>query len=241
MKRHLPGFVAGVGASAVAAYLVWPVDIDSRPSTHTSSAESAGALLPPRPQAETNASVPASVTHVSPPGSMAPTPQERTSIEQGPALAAKAVPAPALELPGGKLNAQPSGDSVPLDKLLNSMRVRCVFDRGAGGYWPSGKLFPHTAAWQGGPIEFESVDILDNRARLTGDPGVTGTLEGVTEIRVTATGSGLHFSGFKPDGELFATTVFGALDSDGRYLAVMSTHGTSLDHESAQFYGACSL
>ena len=134
-----------------------------------------------------------------------------------------------------------SGDADSLDKLLSSMRVRCTFDRGAGAYWPSGKLFPHTAAWQGGPVEFESIDIPDSRAQLFGNAGVTGTIDGVTEIRVTATSSGLHFSGFKPDGELFAATVFGALDSDGHYLAVMSTHGTGLNHESAQFYGGCTL
>ena len=50
---------------------------------------------------------------------------------------------------------------------------------------------------------------------------------------------GLHFSGFKPDGELLAMTVFGALDQAGRYRAVLSLHGTKFDHESAQFYGWC--
>jgi len=234
MKKHLPGFVAGVGASAVAAWLAWPVDIDVRPG-------STGASLPQQPQATADVSAPTSTTRVSTPDSIAPKAQERASSRQEPAPAAKAVSAPALELPGGGLTAQRSGDLVPLDKLLSSMRVRCVFDRGAGGQWPSGKLFPHTAAWQGGPVDFESVDILDNRARLVGSQGLTGTIDGITDIRVTATNSGLHFSGFKPDGELFATTVFGALDSDGRYLAVMSTHGTGFDHESAQFYGACTL
>jgi hypothetical protein len=71
--------------------------------------------------------------------------------------------------------------------------------------------------------------------------GATGTLEGSIAIRVTATNDGLHFSGFNGRGELVAVTVFGALDSAGRYRAVLSMHGSQLDHESAQFYGGCTI
>ena len=236
MKKHLPAFVMGVAVSTVVAWLMWPAGMDP---------DIANVRSPLHAPAE--ASAPASPTSPASPATtggreaVASPPRDSAPSEQSPGMPANAAPPPTLELPGGGLNAKRSGDSGPLDKLLSSMKVRCTFDRGAGGYWPSGKLFPHTAAWQGGPIEFESIDILDNRARLIGNPGVTGTTDGVAEIRVTATNSGLHFSGFKPDGELFATTVFGALDSDGRYLAVMSTHGTGLDHESAQFYGGCTF
>jgi len=239
MKKHVPGFAAGVGVSAVIACLAWPVDTDLSPSTRPTAAESAG--VSPQPQPPPAQTVPASTTKASAPEASALTQPVRESPAQTQGLPAKAASDAALELPGGKLGAQRSGDSDSLDRLLSSMKVRCTFDRGAGGQWPSGKLFPHSAAWQGGPVDFESVDILDNRARLVGNPGVTGTIDGVTDIRVTASNSGLHFSALKPDGELFATTVFGALDSDGRYLAVMSTHGTGFDHESAQFYGACTL
>jgi len=238
MKKHLPAFVMGVAVSTVIAWLTWPAGMDPAYSTRGSTADTANVLSPLQAPAEASASTSPVTTGAREAASV---PHDSAPSEQLPGMPANTAPPPALELPGGGLNAKRSGDSGPLDKLLSSMKVRCTFDRGAGGYWPSGKLFPHTAAWQGGPIEFESIDILDNRARLIGNPGVTGTIDGVAEIRVTATNSGLHFSGFKPDGELFATTVFGALDSDGRYLAVMSTHGTGLDHESAQFYGGCTF
>ena len=145
-----------------------------------------------------------------------------------------------LALPGGKLDAQRSGDAAPLDKLLNSMSAWCEFSAGAGGYWPHGKVLAHGAAWQGGPLEFEAINLVDQTAVMTRNPWTTATPEG-TPLRATATNSGLHLSGFKTDGELIAVTVFGTLDSDSRYRAVVSLHGTKLDHESAQFYGWCSV
>jgi hypothetical protein len=76
---------------------------------------------------------------------------------------------------------------------------------------------------------------------MKGTTGSTGTLDGSIDIRVTATNIGLHFSGFNGRGELIALTVFGALDSAGHYLAVLSMHGSALEHESAQFYGGCTI
>ena len=146
-----------------------------------------------------------------------------------------------LEFPGGNLGAQRLGEIAPLDKLLNSMSVYCTFDAGAGGQWPRGKLFAHTAAWQGGPLEFDSINLAEHTAQMTRHPWATAMTGDPTTLWVTATDAGLHFSGIKPDGELLATTVFGALDSQGRYRSVLSLHGTRLDHESAQFYGWCTV
>ena len=145
-----------------------------------------------------------------------------------------------LAFPGGKLDSQRGGDFAPLDKLLNSMSAYCQFDAGAGGMWPHGRVMAHTAAWQGGPLEFDAINLVEQTTQMTRNPWQTDTAEG-TPLRVTASNSGLHFSGIKPDGELIAVTVFGALDSDQRYRAVVSLHGTRLDHESAQFYGWCTV
>jgi hypothetical protein len=146
-----------------------------------------------------------------------------------------------LEIPGGQLGEQRFGDIAPLDKLLNSMSVYCTFDAGAGGMWPHGKLLPHSAAWQGGPLEFDAINLAEHTAQLTRHPWTTSMSDSATTLWVTATDTGLHFSGIKPDGELLATTVFGALDSEGRYRSVLSLHGARLDHESAQFYGWCTV
>jgi hypothetical protein len=35
--------------------------------------------------------------------------------------------------------------------------------------------------------------------------------------------------------------VYPALDSRGRYRAVMTTFGDQFDHETAQFFGACDI
>jgi hypothetical protein len=146
-----------------------------------------------------------------------------------------------LEIPGGKLGEQSFGDIAPLDKLLNSMSVYCTFDAGAGGQWPQGRILAHTAAWQGGPLEFDSINLAEHTAQLTRHPWTTTMSDSATTLWVTATDTGLHFSGIKPDGELLATTVFGALDSEGRHRSVLSLHGARLDHESAQFYGWCTV
>jgi hypothetical protein len=58
-----------------------------------------------------------------------------------------AIPARAdLQLSGARLDAERSGEVAAIDKLLSSPSAFCVFDPGAGGQWPQGKLFAHTAA-----------------------------------------------------------------------------------------------
>jgi hypothetical protein len=165
---------------------------------------------------------------------------------QGPTSPANEAGAPEtpsheLDMTAGAGEPSPSSRTAPLNALLNSIRIRCDFGPGGGGNWLKGTSQIHSASWQGGEIVFESVDLEADKAQMTGTQGATGSSEGATDVRVVATGTGLHFSGFTPRGELVVTSVFGAVDGSGRYLAVMSRHGTQFDHESAQFYGNCDI
>jgi hypothetical protein len=101
-------------------------------------------------------------------------------------------------------------------------------------HWPNGKAEVGSVAWHGGPVVYQAIDIGAETAQ-----GPIGSLTGETDVRVTATNTGLHFSGFTRNGELVVTSVFGDVDRSGRYLAVMSRHGLRSDHESAQVYGSC--
>ena len=125
----------------------------------------------------------------------------------------------------------------PLQDLLNSSSIGCTFGAGNSAEWPGGKIRIGTSAWQGGPVDFDAVNIEAGTAQMTGS-GVTRM--GSAPIAVTAvpTDSGLNFSGVVGHGTLVAITVFSALDAGGHHIAVMSSHGlTGL--ESAQFYGTC--
>jgi hypothetical protein len=52
----------------------------------------------------------------------------------------------------------PSSQAPTLDDLLASSNIRCTFGPGNGGSWPQGKLQVGDAAWQGGPVDFQSID-----------------------------------------------------------------------------------
>jgi hypothetical protein len=52
----------------------------------------------------------------------------------------------------------PSSQAPTLDDLLDSANIRCTFGPGNGGSWPQGKLTVGDAAWQGGPVDFQSID-----------------------------------------------------------------------------------
>jgi hypothetical protein len=159
----------------------------------------------------------------------------------GTSRSATPVPSPEkLDIPGGVLGAD-AAKATPLAELLGAFRVDCQFGPGGGGSWPRGNLFPHTAAWQGGLVTFDAVDIATGKARLKNFSGMTGTPDGELDVRVFATDSGLHFTVFKPDGELMAASVYASLDVQRKHIAVVSLHGPNLAHESAQFYGACTL
>ena len=129
------------------------------------------------------------------------------------------------------------------DDLKNAMMIRCEFKPGATGYWQDQNLSVSLFEWQGGPVTFEVVDLSAGTARMLGGVGTTGSQDGVIDVMVAATGTGLHFSAFTPTRVLVVATVFANLDRSGRYRAVMSRHGTPTFYEniSEQNYGSCDI
>jgi hypothetical protein len=130
-------------------------------------------------------------------------------------------------------------DANPLTDLLAAMTIWCRFDPGNGAHLRGESISMYELAYQGGPVTYDSIDMDSGTARMTGSEGATGSLEGVLDVLATRTRAGLHFSAFNSRGELVVTTVFGAVDTHGRHLAVMTTHGTNAFDGSFQTYGAC--
>lgn len=129
-----------------------------------------------------------------------------------------------------------------LAELLNPTDVRCEFGPGNGGNWPTGALSVHDAEWQGGPIEFQVVNLDAGTAQMIGSVGATDSLEGSIEARVVATTIGLHFLALTANGHLITTTIFRERDDSGRFVGVMSRHEGArgpIFTEGAQFYGTC--
>ena len=122
---------------------------------------------------------------------------------------------------------------------MEAFRVDCLYGPGYGGNWSNGVASPHTAAWQGGQITFDTIDLAKGTALLKTTSGLTRTENGELEVSVQATQTGLHFTVFAPGGELIVATVYGTLDAQRRNATVASFHGPHLGNESAQFYGAC--
>ena len=116
------------------------------------------------------------------------------------------------------------------DNLKKAMMIRCEFKPGATGYWQNQNLSVSLFEWQGGPVTFEVVDLSAGTARMLG-VGATGSQDGVIDVMVTGSGTGLHFSAFTPTRVLVVATVFANLDATGRYRAVMSRHGTPTFYE----------
>ena len=129
------------------------------------------------------------------------------------------------------------------DDLKKAMMIRCEFKPGATGYWQNQNLSVSLFEWQGGPVTFEVLDLSAGTARMLGGVGATGSQDGVIDVMVAASGTGLHFSAFTPTRVLVVSTVFANLDGNGRYRAVMSRHGTPTFYEniSEQNYGSCDI
>jgi hypothetical protein len=125
----------------------------------------------------------------------------------------------------------------PIEELHNSTSIECTFGPGNSAEWPDGKIWIGTSAWQGGPVDFGSIDINAGTAQMNGS-GVTRMGSASIGVTVAPTNAGLNFSGIVGHGTLVVTTVFSGLDAAGHHIAVMSSHGlTGL--ETAQFYGTC--
>ena len=130
-----------------------------------------------------------------------------------------------------------SSDSGSLNALLNANTIQCVFKDGLGSMQTDGKLRPQTAAWGGGTVTFEIVDISEGTARVSG--GIDSPA-GETDVAITVTNTGLYFSFLDSrGGNLTITGVFADPEVAGRFKAVTSFLG-SPDY-AIQFYGSCTI
>jgi hypothetical protein len=134
-------------------------------------------------------------------------------------------------------SATPSSLTPTLDDLLASANIRCTFGPGNGGSWPQGKLTVGDAAWQGGPVDFQSIDYEADTAQMLGS--VARSRTGQVPVTVSTTSSGLNFTGVAANGTLTLVTMFSRFDNAGHHTAVLSMHDGTQDIDTAQFYGVC--
>jgi hypothetical protein len=123
------------------------------------------------------------------------------------------------------------------DDLDDSVGVRCIFGPGNGGHWPDGKLTVGGAAWQGGPVEFQSINYDAGTAQMVGQ--VTRSPTGEVPATITTSDSDVTFTGRAANGTLTVVSIFGKFDNAGHHTAVMSLHDGKYELDIAQFYGAC--
>jgi hypothetical protein len=133
--------------------------------------------------------------------------------------------------------AAPASQTPTLDDLQDSANIRCTFGPGNGGSWPQGKLTVGDAAWQGGPVDFQSIDYDAGTAQMLGS--VARSRTGQIPVTVSTTSSGLNFTGVAANGTLTVITMFSRFDNAGHHTAVLSMHGGTQDIDTAQFYGVC--
>jgi hypothetical protein len=131
----------------------------------------------------------------------------------------------------------PSSQAPTLDDLLDSTNIRCTFGPGNGGSWPQGKLMVGDASWQGGPVDFQSIDYGAGTAEMLGN--VSHSRTGQMGVTVSTTSSGLNFTGVAPNGTFTAITMFPRFDNAGHHTAVLSMHDGQHDIDTVQFYGFC--
>jgi hypothetical protein len=134
-------------------------------------------------------------------------------------------------------SSSPSSQASSLDDLLDSANIRCTFGPGNGGSWPQGKLTVGDAAWQGGPVDFQSIDFDAGTAQVIGS--VARSRTGQMPVTAAATSSGLNFTGIAGNGTLTVITMFSRFDNAGHHTAVLSMHDGQQDNDTAQFYGVC--
>jgi hypothetical protein len=134
-------------------------------------------------------------------------------------------------------SAARSSQAPSLDDLLDSANIRCTFGPGNGGSWSQGKLTVGDAAWQGGPVDFQSIDYDAGTAQMLGN--VARSRAGQVPVTVSKTNSGLDFTGSAANGTLTVITMFSSFDNAGHHTAVLSMHDGQHDLDTAQFYGFC--
>lgn len=127
--------------------------------------------------------------------------------------------------------------SPTLDDLIDSTDVRCAFGAGNGGSWPKGKLTVGDAAWQGGPVDFQSIDYGAGTAQMLGSVARSPT--GQVPVKVVASDNDVTFTGVAANGTLNTISIFRKFDSAGHHTAVISMHDGKYELDIAQFYGGC--
>jgi hypothetical protein len=105
------------------------------------------------------------------------------------------------------------------------------------GSWPQGKLTVGDAAWQGGPVDFQSIDYGAGTAQMLGN--VAHSRTGQVPVNVATTSSEVNFAGTSANGTLTLVTMFARFDNAGHHTAVLSMHDGQFDIDTAQFYGVC--
>jgi hypothetical protein len=129
------------------------------------------------------------------------------------------------------------GQAPSVDDLRDSVSIQCTFGPGNGGWWPNGKPTVADAAWQGGPVDFQSINYDAGTAQMVGQ--VTHSPAGDVPATVTTSDSDVTFTGRAANGTLTVISVFGKFDNAGHHIAVMSLHDGKHQLDIAQFYGGC--
>jgi hypothetical protein len=231
LKNTIIGFLLGAAAAAIIMTLLddrHEERADSRdhvetPATFTDV---------PQPAARATARTPTSER------ATATRPDSSANLADEGSAAVPPTPIRTAKIPGGS-PGEDQDTNLPLKRLVEAFRIDCLYGPGYGGNWSNGMPSPHTAAWQGGQITFDTIDVASGTALLKTSSGLTRTENGELEVSVQVTQTGLHFTVFAPGGELIVATVYGILDAQRKNAAVASFHGPHIGNESAQFYGAC--
>ena len=226
------GFLLGAAAMAAATFLLG----EGRDELADSAEQRATSAPVPNLQPRTRGSSADSRQ----PESIEPTKPASPDVRSSEFASSAVIPGPmrTAEIPGATLGEK-YDSNLALNRLVEAFRVDCLYGPGYGGNWSNGAASPHTAAWQGGLITFDTIDLVNGTALLKTSSGLTRTENGELEVRVQATQTGLHFTVFAPGGELIVASVYGMFDAQRKNAAVASFHGPHLGNESAQFYGAC--
>ncbi|MDD5324605.1 MAG: hypothetical protein PHR71_04735 [Polaromonas sp.] len=127
------------------------------------------------------------------------------------------------------------GKDDPMSKLLAARSLKCHFGQGVETTWPNGK--PKTTTAHAGTdldVNFDSIDILNQSARMIGNIGAS-------DVKVSATQVGVSFVQSAPS-VVDLTTVFPIYGNNHNFIAVDTRHvmipGAAM---AEQFYGSCQV
>jgi hypothetical protein len=231
MRAPIVMFFLGVVAGAVAGWVAHRAVVSpgSEPSVSGASVSGASSLAPhARIQAANAASRPAT------PASGATIPP---SVTDAASLVVKGTSRTKASTGDASEASTASGQGPSIDDLRDSVSIQCTFGPGDGGWWPNGKLTVADAAWQGGPVDFQSIDYEAGTAQMVGQ--VTRSPTGDVPATVTTSDSDVTFTGRAANGTLTVISVFAMLDNAGHHIGVMSLHDGKHQLDIAQFYGGC--